>query len=185
MMLDKSRWQQLTLFLILAVLSYGIYDNYFAQENTVEFEPFTKGYSLEGVIIKNSDEQGRIVSTIESPSMIHYADTEVSVVNDPKYTMHQKEGDWVFTSSKGEINKEQTELYFPGQVNLLHEPTTDEKVSIVTSNLLVDVVAKLGNGKGKITVEKPGLLMTGMGSVIDFTDQSVEILENMYAEFEN
>jgi LPS export ABC transporter protein LptC len=185
MMLDRSRLIQLVIFLMLAILSYGIYDNFFGEETTIEFEPFTKGYSLEGVIIKNSDEHGDIVSTIESPSMIHYADTEVSIINNPKYTMHEPEGDWVFTSSKGEINKDQTELYFPNKVNLFHESGTDENVSIVTRELKVDVVAKLGKGKGKITVAKPGLLMTGLGSVINFTDQSVEILENMYAEFEN
>ena len=172
-------------FGILAIVSYAIYNKYYAPEFDTEYEPFTKGYSLEGVIIRNSNESGEITSTIESPSMIHYADTELSEIKSPKYTMHQSDGDWVFTSVVGEINKGQTTIYFPELVDLSFDSETTEAVAIQTSQLTIDLNEKTGVTDSKISVKRPGLFLTGLGSVINFTDQSIEILEDMYAEFEN
>ena len=104
-MLEKFRLLQLMVFTVLAFVSYAVYDKYYGSDSETQFKPFTKGYSLEGVVIRTSDEAGEITSTIESPSMIHYADTEISVINEPRYTIHEKTGDWIFTSNKGEINK--------------------------------------------------------------------------------
>ena len=173
------------LFALLALFSYGVYDRYFGQSTEVEYEPFTKGYSLEGVVMKTSDEEGRIISTIESPAIVHYADTEISVITEPKYTLHQQNGDWVFESKVGEISPDQTELYFSGKVNLLLDSKTQDKVTIETSDLRVNVENKTGVGRGAINVDKPGLMMTGVGSKIDFTSQTIEVLEDLYAEFEN
>jgi LPS export ABC transporter protein LptC len=182
---EHRRWIQLSLFVLLALFSYGVYDRYFSQSTNIEYEPFTKGYSLEGVVMKTSDAEGHIVSTIESPAIVHYADTEVSVITKPKYTLHQQNGDWVFTSDEGEISPDQSELYFAGKVDLLLDSKKQDKVSIETSDLRVNVEDKIGKGKGDIQVIKPGLMMTGVGSVINFTDQSIEVLEDLYAEFEN
>ncbi len=182
---NQGKWTQLIVFALLALFSYGVYDRFFGQTTAVQYEPFTKGYSLEGVIMKTSDVDGRIVSTIESPAIVHYADTEVSVITAPKYTLHQPNGDWVFQSKKGEINPEQTELYFPGKVDMLLESSAHERVAIETSDLRVNVNNKTGRGQGMIHVIKPGMMMTGLGSVIDFNNESIEILEDLYAEFEN
>jgi|GEM_PF-1327819 len=184
-MIEKGRLIQLTAFSLLAVISYAVYDKYYAAEPAAKFEPFTKGYSLEGVVVKTSDESGVIVSTMESPSMIHYADTEVSVITSPKYTMHQDDGDWVFTSTKGEINKGQTEIYFPEQVDLTLDAEGTDAVWVQTSQLKIKITHKTGVTDKEISVKRPGLLLTGLGSVINFTDQTIEILEDMYAEFEN
>lgn len=166
---NQGRWIQLAVFALLALLSYGIYDRFFGQVSDIQYEPFTKGYSLEGVIMKTSDADGRIISTIESPAIVHYADTEISMITEPKYTLHQPNGDWIFQSIKGEINPDQTELYFPGKVYLMLDSQTQDKVAIDTSDLRVDVNQKTGHGQGVINVIKPGMLMTGVGSIIDLT----------------
>ncbi len=184
-MSNSGKWLQLIVFALLALLSYGVYERFFGQASDIQYEPFTKGYSLEGVILKTSDADGRIISTIESPAIVHYADTEISVVTEPKYTLHQPNGDWIFQSKKGEISADQSELYFPGKVNLLLDSKSQERVAIDTSDLRVDVNNKTGRGQGVINVIKPGMLMTGTGSVIDFNNESIEVLEDLYAEFEN
>ncbi|MCB1583345.1 MAG: LPS export ABC transporter periplasmic protein LptC [Xanthomonadales bacterium] len=182
---NQAKWLQLVLFGVMALLSYGVYDRFFDKSSNIQYEPFTKGYSLEGVIMKTSNSEGEIISTIESPAIVHYADSEVSVITEPKYTLHQQNGDWIFRSNKGEINPEQTEIYFPDKVNLLLNSDKQAALTIETSDFVVDVIRKTGRGKGVINVVKAGMLMTGVGSVINFTDESVEILEEMYAEFEN
>ncbi len=184
-MFEKSRLIQLTVFGLLAVVSYAIYDNFFGTESATQYEPFTKGYSLEGVVIRTSDESGEIVSTMESPSMVHYADTEISMIESPKYTLHQNDGDWIFTSAKGEINKGQTEVFFPELVDLSFDSKETEAVNIQTSQLRIEIIKKIGVTDENISVKRPGLILTGLGSLINFNDHSIEILEDMYAEFEN
>ncbi len=184
-MFEKSRLIQLFAFALLALISYAIYDKFYGIESGTQYEPFTKGYSLEGVIIKTSDESGFITSTLVSPSMIHYADTEKSVIESPQYTLHQEDGNWVFNSSVGEINKGQTEVYFPESVELFLDVPEPESISIHTSQLNVVINSKTGKTEQRIDIKRPGLLLTGLGSLIDFNDHSIEILEDMYAEFEN
>jgi len=184
-MIEKSRLIQLIIFGLLTAASYGVYEAYYADESSTQYEPFTKGYSLEGVVIKTSDESGAIISTMKSPLMVHYADTEVSVITSPQYIMHQDDGDWVFKSAKGEINKGQTEVFFPEAVDLTLDAEGPDPVSIQTSQLRIEINKKMGVTDENISVIRPGLLLTGMGSVINFADHSIEILEDMYAEFEN
>jgi LPS export ABC transporter protein LptC len=108
------------------------------------------------------------------------------VINEPKYTIHEKAGDWVFTSNIGEINKEQTELTFPQAVDLyLDVEEASKSVSVKTSRLVVDINNKIGRTDNEVIVKQPGVLLTGLGSVINFADQEIEIIEEMYAEFEN
>lgn len=182
-MVDKLRVIQLSVFLMLALGSYAVYEKYYSTDVGVVYEPFTKGYSLEGVVIQTTDETGQIVSTIESPSVVHYADTEISVIEDPKYTIHQATGDWLFKSDRAEVNKSQTELYFPNQVEL-HLDVVDA-VTIDTSILVVNLQDKKGFSDEKIMMRKPGTMLTGVGSVINFKEQEIEILNEMYAEFKN
>ena len=53
MKIDASRLRQLIGFAILAVISYAVYERYHSDEQGYQYEPFTKGYSIEGVLSPN------------------------------------------------------------------------------------------------------------------------------------
>lgn len=184
MNIELIRFRQLLAFALLAVGSYAVYETWYSEDSAFAYEPFTKGYSIEGVVIRNSDEDGRIISTIKAPSVIHYADSGVTVINQPSYRMHQDSGDWVFSSATGEINQAQTQLYFPEDVLLELDVAAAEKVAVKTSQLTVDLDQQIGSSPGNLTVTQPGVLLQGVGSVIRFKQQEIEILEDVYAEFE-
>jgi LPS export ABC transporter protein LptC len=184
MNIDRVRIRQLMVFALLALGSYAVYETWHSEDSGFTYEPFTKGYSIEGVVIRNSDEDGRIVSTITAPSVIHYADSGRTVINQPSYRMHQEAGDWVFSSATGEINQSQTQLYFPNEVLLELDVAEQDKVSVNTSELTVNLDQQTGSSPEKLTVTQPGVLLQGMGSLIRFKQQEIEILEDVYAEFE-
>ncbi|MFC3193568.1 LPS export ABC transporter periplasmic protein LptC [Marinicella sediminis] len=184
MNIERFRLRQLILFAVMALGSYAIFDMYHSKEDAFSYEPFTKGYSIEGVIIRNSDESGRIVSTIQAPSVIHYADSGMTLINQPRYRMHQADGDWLFSSESGEINEAQTELFFPQAVTLELEDVTTDRVLIETSELTINLKQKTGTSQQKLKVTQPGAVLQGVGSVIKFEQQEIEILEDLYAEFE-
>ncbi len=185
MMLEAFRLKQLLLFAVLALLSYIVYERYYQSDSVRSFEPFTKGYSLEGVVIKSTDESGQVVTTVESPLVIHYADSETTVIEQPRVRLHQDGGDWLFTSSAGELNADQSQIYFPAQVLLKLMGGPAQAVDIATSGLTVDVIDKTGTTAQAINVNKIGMLLQGLGAVVDFKQQEINILDEMYAEFEN
>jgi len=186
-MIDSGRIKQLFLFFLLAVLSYAVFEKFFNDEYSQEFEPFTKGYALTGVTIQSTDETGQIITTIESPVVIHYADTEKTVIEQPNVKLHEAEGDWLFTSDIGEINQQQTEIYFPNQVviNLQEVQEASNDIQIVTEQLTIDVIQKAGTTPGQLSMSQVGSGIKGTGGVVNFQQQEIEILSEMYAEFDN
>lgn len=184
-MTETSRTKQLILFSLLAVLSYALYQRYFHVDASDRFKPFTKGYALTGVVIKSTDESGQVVTTVRSPSITHYADSEVTVIEQPQVTLHETQGDWEFTSSVGEINPGKTEIFFPNRVDIELISSTVQGVEVNTSALLVDVTSKTGSTPAPLMVKQQGSMLRGLGAVVDFNQQEIELLSEMYAEFEN
>lgn len=187
-MIELNRTRQLVFFTVLAVLSYAVYDAYFSTQSTTPFEPFTKGYALTGVTIETTDEDGKIMTTIQSPSVIHYADSEKTVIEQPNITLYEDEGDWVFQSKTGEINAEQTQIFFPDAVAInLTAPVKNnsQPMTINTRGLTVDVTKKMGQTDADLKVIQVGSFIQGVGAVVDFGQQEIEILNKMYAEYEN
>lgn len=188
-MIESARIRQLLLFILLAVSSYAVFDKYFNVNDKELFQPFTKGYAITGVSIETTDENGQILSTIKSPSVIHYADTEKTIIEQPDVTLHEADGDWEFKSSVGEINAEKTEIFFPNEVlvNLKDLENTENKkaLAINTSALTVDMANKMGRTSNELLMEQIGSMMKGVGAVVDFNQQNIELLSEMYAEFEN
>lgn len=184
-MIEAFRLKQLLLFSILALLSYGLFERYFNDSNESKYQPFTKGYALTGVIIKSTNEDGKIVTTIKSPAITFYADTEKTIIEQPHIMLHEEGGNWVFKSKTGEINPSKTEIFFPDQVWVNLDTTDVDAVNITTSALTVDVTNKIGTTAALLTMEEPGALIRGLGAEVDFKLQEIEILSEMYAEFKN
>lgn len=186
-MIEASRLKQLLLFALLAVLSYGLYERYFNDSKEQKYQPFTKGYALTGVVIKSTDDDGKVVTTIQSPAITFYADSERTIIEQPHIKLHEPNGDWVFESEVGEINPNRTEIYFPNEVrvNLENSKAEAETVKINTSALTVDVTKKTGKTAELLSMAEPGMALKGVGAVVNFIHQEVEILSEMYAEFEN
>ena len=184
-MIDAARLKQLLLFSLLAVLSYGVYERFFNLSKSDQYKAFTKGYALTGVVLKSTDDTGAVVTTVESPAITHYADSEVTVIEQPNITLHETQGNWVFTSESGQINPDKTEIFFPEQVVVNLDSETVNPISITTSALKVNVVEKIGRTKAELRLDEVGSLLKGLGAVINFNQQEIEILSEMYAEFEN
>ena len=186
-MIDAGRIKQILLFGLLAVSSYAVFEKYFNVESVQEFEPFTKGYALTGVTIQSTDETGQFITTIKSPAVTHYADTEITVIQQPNVRLHEAEGDWLFTSDVGEINPQQTEIYFPNQVliNLLGMKQASDDINIMTEQLTVDITEKTGTTPALLTLSQVDSNIKGVGAVVNFHLQEIDILSEMYAEFEN
>ena len=105
------------------------------------------------------------MTTIKSPAVTHYADTEKTIIQQPNIKLHEVEGNWLFTSDIGEINPQQTEIYFPNQVviDLIGIEQASDEINIMTEQLTVDVSNKSGTTPALLSVTQVDSIIKGVG----------------------
>lgn len=174
--------KQLIFLLIVAVLSYAVYDGLLGNQDDALYEPFTKGYALTEVTMNITDETGRISSTLKAPNLVHYVDTEITVIEQPRVTVFADTGNWYFSSPIAEFTRLEDRLFFPKEVTIHSQ---DEPViELHTSVMTVDLTTELATTEAAIKMRQPGTEMQGIGAKIFLNTQVVEIMDNVYAEFE-
>ena len=183
--MTTSGMRQLLLFFLLALASYVVYEKYFNATGGAQYKPFTKGYALTGVTITTTDDEGHITTTIDSPAVTHFADTEKTFIEKPRIQLYGDEDKWLFTSAVGEISPDRTTLFFPEQVNISLLGAPDEQVDIVTAALQVNVTDKTGKTAAPFRLDQAGSWMSSIGAELKFNEQEINLLSEMYAEFEN
>lgn len=175
--------KQLLWFAILCVVSYALYQLLLSEQKTDSLQPFTKGYALYDSILQMSNQQGEINTVIKSPKIIHYADTENTLLKQPEIWLKQTGEDWRFTSAEATINQ-QREIYFPQPVHLQAEQTDGTINSTIdTEQLTIFSQQKQAQTPAKITVKQNGMSLSGTAATIDLEQKKIEIKHNVYAEF--
>lgn len=174
--------KQLLIFGVLAGISYAVYEYAFAQENDVRFKPFTKGYALYDSTVQITNDEGHIHSTIKSPEMVHYADSQLTTIQSPEVIMVQKGRQWVMSSKVATINESQTAIHFPEQVTVKND--AEQPLTVETSDMTVFPEQKSTASPAPIVIHQAGREMKGVGSKIDFDKELIEVLDETHAEFD-
>ncbi|MCX7544600.1 LPS export ABC transporter periplasmic protein LptC [Marinicella gelatinilytica] len=174
--------KQLILLLLFALSSVAVYQGFYADSSDSEYEPFTKGYALTDVVMQSTDDNGQIVTSMQAPSMVHYLDNEQTIIEQPVVRLFTDENTWLLNSPKAIYQRNKQNLFFPDQVKVSSEQAP--KVTIESSQLTVDLTSKKGSTPAMIAMQQPGGSLRGVGALILFTTKQIEILNNVYAEFE-
>ncbi len=173
---------QLIVWIAIAVLSYAIYDGLLGTPDGIVYEAFTKGYALTDVTMNTTDETGHISSTLRSPSLIHYVDSEVTVIEQPRVTVYADSGNWYFSSPVAEYTRLEDHLFFPEDVTI--QSLGEQSIELQTSGMTVDLAAELATTEAVIKMRQPGIHMQGIGARIFLNTQIIEIMDNVYAEYQ-
>ncbi len=177
-----GQYRQLLVFAILAGVSYAVYEYAFAQEKQMTFKPFTKGYALYDSVVQITDDDGQIHSTIKSPEMIHYADSQLTTIESPQVVMVQNESQWTMRSSVATINESQTAIHFPDVVTVTNDASPP--LALETSDMTVYPEQKTTQSPAAIVIHQAGRKISGVGSKIDFNNELIEVLDETHAEFD-
>lgn len=173
--------KQLIFLVLLAVASYAVYEATLGGSDQPIYEPFTKGYALTEVTMKTTDENGRISSTLISPSLVHYVDNEMTLIDDPKVTVYSDQGNWYFQSPVAEYKRLEDLLFFPKEVTI--QLKNEQGLELQTSAVAVDLTTEQATTKAAISMHQPGVEMQGVGANIFLNTQTIEILDQVYAEY--
>lgn len=174
--------KQLIILLIIAVLSYAVYDGLLGNHDGAVYEPFTKGYALTEVTMNTTDENGRISSTLKSPNLVHYVDSQVTVIDEPRVTVFADAGNWYFSSPVAEYTRLEDHLFFPQDVTIKSQG--EPGIELQTSAMTVDLTTEIATTEAVIKMWQPGIQMQGLGAKIFLNSQIIEIMDNVYAEYQ-
>lgn len=173
--------KQLFFLGLLALASVAVFQVFYADKDNTRYEPFTKGYALTDVVMQTTDDTGRIVTIMRAPSMTHYLDNDQTVIEEPRVTFLAIDNRWQFDSPQAIYRSNKEQLYFPEQVFVASQD--EPKVTLKSSQLLIDLIAQTGHTPAPIKVNQPAVMMQGVGANILFNLKEIEILDQVYAEY--
>ena len=174
--------KQLILLLLFAFTSVAVYQGFYRDNGATGYEPFTKGYALTDVVMRSTDDSGQVVTHLQSPNMTHYLDNEQTLIKQPTVQLFTEDNSWLLESPEAIYQRNEQLLYFPDQV--IVESQQAPIVAIESSRLRIDLVSKEGTTPAEIKLQQASGLMQGVGAHILFNSKQIEILNDVYAEFE-
>ncbi len=174
--------KQLIVLLIFALLSVAVYQGFFRHPAGTDYEPFTKGYALTEVVMRSTDDNGQVVTEMRSPNMTHYLDKEQTLIEQPRVQLFTSNNTWLLQSPSAVYQRHQQSLYFPDNVSVASQQ--DPKVVLESSQLSVDLNTREATTAAEISLVQPGGWMQGVGAHILFNNKQIEILKDVYAEFQ-
>lgn len=173
--------QQIILFTILALLSYGVWKYFFDREKIIKDKPFTKGYSIEEVELKITDDLGELTAKFTSPNLTRFTDSPILHINQPiLWTYKQGKQQWLLKSSKAEYNTDTDEVNFPKKM-MAETTENDLPTSFAANSLLLNLDSKKAISNDGVTFKQNNLIMTGQIAKIDLTNEILEVNKNVKA----
>jgi|GEM_PF-1786625 len=177
--------QQIILFSILALVSYSVWKYFFDREKTIQDKPFTKGYSIENVELKITDELGKLTAKFTSPNLTRFTDTPVLNIETPLFWTY-KEGKehWKLESISANYDTDKNEVDF---TNKLKAQTVNDETptKFVANNLLLDLNNKKANTKDGVNFIQQNMSMTGQIAKFDLDKETLEVSEDVKAIYKS
>ena len=171
--------KQILIFFIFAVLSYAVWKIYIYQEPIVEDKPFTKGYSVDSLELRITDEDGKISAKFISPSLISYTDNDLVFIETPElWTYEEGKQNWQFNSKHAEYNHKQDKIMLKEQVKAM-SLSEDSKINFSSKDLRIDLKNKHAETENGIIVKKELFSMTGDKADFDFKNDKIEVKNNV------
>lgn len=177
--------QQIILFAIFALFSYGIWKYFFDREKFTQDKPFTKGYSIENIELKITDESGNFTARFTSPNLIRYTDSPVLFINSPLFWAY-KDGKehWLLESKNAEYNTDKEQVKFSENV-VAHTISQEQPTSFEANSLLLNLKNKKAHTDDGVAFKQNDLNMTGQIAQFDLIQETLEVNKNVKAIYKS
>ncbi len=177
--------QQIVIFSLFALVSYGVWKYFFDREKFIQDKPFTKGYSVENVELKITDESGQLTARFTSPNLTRYTDSPVLHINEPLFwTYHEGKEHWLLESQKAEYNTEEEEIDFSEKL-MAHTVGIEQPTSFEANSLLLDLKNKIATTDDGVVFKQNNMIMTGQIAKFDLTQETLEVNKNVKAIYKS
>ena len=173
--------QNMLFFFILALLSYALYKYYFDPLIITKDKPFTKGYSVENVELKITDEKGQLSAKFKSPNLVRYTDSPLLFIETPLFwTYNDNQEHWLIQSEKAEFNTDTNEVSLID--NVIAKTINDSsETRFKTASLLVKLEDSSAFTDAGISLQQKQFKMSGQIAHFDLKNEILEVNNNVKA----
>ena len=180
----SKQTHHIVIFSMISLLSYGVWKYYFDREKTDIDKPFTKGYSVEKIELRITNEKGELTAKFKSPSLIRYTDNPILYIKAPLFWLY-KEGkeQWEMQSEEAEYNAELNEVGLYD--NLLAQSTTEEQTRFEAMNLLLNLNNKKAHTSDGVRIIQQQFVMTGQNAYFDLDNELLEVNNDVKAVYKS
>lgn len=177
--------QHILMFFILSLLSYGIWKYYFDREKTEVDKPFTKGYSVENIELRITNEMGKLTAKFKSPSLIRYTDSPVLYIKSPLFWLY-KEGkeQWAMQSDRAEYNAELNDVGLYDNLRA-QSANIEKQTSFEAKNLIINLNNKKAHTADGVSIKQQQFVMTGQNAHFDLDNELLEVNNNVKAVYKS
>ena len=179
-----SRQSRHTLvFFILALFSYAVWKYFFDDEKVEVEKPFTKGYSVDNIELKITDETGALTGLFKAPKLIRYTDSPIVHIDKPLFWTYDKgKQHWSIVSDKAEYNADTQDIGL--YENLVAKTVNnDSGLSFTAENLFVNLNTKMATTSDGISIKQKQNTMTGQIAKFDLKNEILEVNNNVKAVY--
>lgn len=177
--------RQIIIFSAIALFIYGVWQYFFNKEELIQDKPFTKGYSIENLELKITDDLGKLTGKFISPSLVRYTDSTIMHINKPLFWTY-KDGvkHWEVKSNIAEFNPAKNEINFLEE--LVAKTINDDSITEFTANsLLIDLKNNLASTKDGIYLKQQNFAMTGQIAQFNLKNETLEVNNNVKAVYKS
>ncbi len=177
--------QHIVIFALFSLVSYGVWKYFFDREELTQDKPFTKGYSIENVELKITDESGQLTAKFVSPNLIRYTDSPVLYIKEPLFwTYREGKEHWLLESQKAEYDTEKEEVDFSEKL-IAHTVNVDQPASFEAMSLLLNLKNKNATTQDGVVFKQNNMVMTGQIAKFDLIQETLEVNKNVKAIFKS
>ncbi len=173
--------KQIALFAVIALVIYVVWSYYFNREEIKKDKPFTKGYSVEKIEMRMTNELGQLSTRFKSPSLIRYTDSPILYIDSPTvWTYEDNHENWLIKANKAELNTETNKVELIEDVNA-HSLDANESMVFSSNNLVLDLSQHKAQTSHGVFMRQAQFSLTGQVAHIDLKKKIIEVNNNVKA----
>ncbi len=177
--------KQIALFAVLALVIYAVWNYYFNREEIKKDKPFTKGYSVEKIEMRMTNQEGELSTKFKSPSLIRYTDSPVLFIDSPTvWTYENNTEKWLIKANKAELNTQTDKVELIDNVNA-HSLNEKEPMDFSTNFLTLDLTNKKAQTTAGISMQQAQFSLQGQVAHIDLKNKIIEVNNNVKAIYKS
>jgi len=166
-------------------LVYTIWQVYFVSEDIQTDKPFTKGYSVENIELKITDDSGKLVGKFHSPELVRYTDSDIIHIKMPEFwTYNDGKINWKINSNSAEFDSRKNEVDFKEKLNA-ESITLTPKQQFTSNSLRVLLDKHLAVTNNGIIFKQDTATMSGINAILDLKKQIIEVNNNVKAIYKH
>lgn len=159
-----SGWMPVMLLLAIAALSFWLERSVQGERSGAAPKKNAPDFWAEAFTLRNFDAQGEPLHTIRAQRMVHYADRDIVELSTPQLHL-RRDGVAIVNAERGLLGPKGERIDLHDRVVVERRPSgADAVISVMrTEHLIVFPDSNRASAPGKVTIERPGMRVSGNG----------------------